>query len=166
MMYQISKNAVGLRPRHRRGFAALADVSARRPGEACFARSSGLALRQKAADPCPLGLPDVPQPSPSAFFLKQEAHFSEGKEIFYLEAESPKLRRRRAVAKPVGKTGEQARRVRPTQTVVYRHPAFGIQTVYFLFQGMQLENQTSLISLPAEASVGRTSAEVGDSALL
>ena len=95
----------------------------------------------------------------------QPALIASGKEIFSLEAESPKLRRRRAVAKPIGKMGEQARRVRTTQTVVYHDPAVGKQTVYFLFQKMQLENQTSLFSLSAETSVGRTSAEGGDPAL-
>ena len=108
--------------------------------------------------------PGFPQPCLARVVGINRPLLRREKEIFSRQAESPKLRRRRAVAKPIGKMGEQARRVRPTQTVVYRHPAVGKQTVYFHFKRMQLKNQTSLFSLSAETSVGRTSAEGGDSA--
>ena len=55
-----ASDAVGFRPRHR----------SECPCEAFLARSSGLApVRQEkkaASGPCPLGLPDVPRPNPSA----------------------------------------------------------------------------------------------------
>ena len=78
-------------------------------------------------------------------------------------AESPSLRRRWAVAKPIGKIGEQARRVRPTQTVFYLQSTSVKQPPCFLHPREYLKYVPSVFSSP-RMSVGRTSDEGGDSA--
>ena len=81
------------------------------------------------------------------------------KKIF--KAPSPSRRRRGAGAKPVGKTGEPARRVRPTQTVV--PPSFGNCQIPFVFSLPHdlFEILTSYASSSQRILVGRTSDEGG-----